>query len=113
MKIVAKVNESIKTCSGKPSLQFQCEHCKTIFLDLDTYFWQSSLNKDCLTVALSQFTDAINENKVIELFKKPTTGKKIYKNHLCNCDPNVIDIEYVRSVKRAKDILKRGLETLN
>ena len=110
MKIVAKVNTSIKTYSGKPSLQFQCEHCKTVFLNLDAYFWQSSLNKDYLTVALSKFTAAINENKVSVLFKKPSTGNKIYKNHLCNCNPDIIDIEYIRAVRRAKDNLNKALE---
>lgn len=109
MKIAAKINTSIKTCSGKPSFDFRCEHCKTVFLDFSSYFWQSSLNKDDINIALSQFTTAVNENRVSALFNKPSTGKKLY-SHLCNCNPNAIDIERIRSVRRAKAILNKALE---
>ncbi len=107
--------EDYKTCSGKQKISWHCKHCHCMFLDLEGFFYQTTLPKgtDDLKQSLTIFVDAVNNQTISKFFKKPSTATKLYKNHLCNCVPGVVDIEYLRGVKRAKDILARGLELIH
>lgn len=112
MQITFKI-ETWTTVSGKPAISFNCIYCNCSFLagNLTAFFYQSNITKDNLKQALQEFVDSINNNTASKLFNKPTIGKKLY-NQLCNCDAKITDIEYLRSVKRAKAILNNGLEIL-
>jgi len=105
-----KINYEIKkytTNSGKQAMGWICEDCHCISFELNGYFYQSNLEKDDLEKSLKIFIKAVNDKTVDKLFRKPTTAKKMYSN-LCNCISGVVDIEYLRGVKRAKEILARG-----
>jgi hypothetical protein len=95
------------TNSGKQVISWRCENCHCCFFELGAYFYQSTLVKDDLEKSLESFVVAINNKTVNTLFKKPMTAKKLYYG-LCNCTDGVVNIDYLRGVKRAKDILARG-----
>ena len=111
MQITFKV-QNWTTHSGKPGIAFQCDHCNLAFIELSGFFYQTVIPKDNLEEALQVFVDSINNHTVKKLFNKPKTANKLY-NQLCNCDSKIIDIEYLRGIKRANDIPNRGLEILN
>ncbi len=113
MQIAFKI-ETWTTQSGKQAVSFSCNHCHMHYCvgDITGFFYQSNIKKDNLEEALQVFVDAINTHTEMELFSKPKTGNKL-RNHLCNCDPNIIDLEYCKGVKRANDILSRALEMMN
>lgn len=106
MQITYEV-KNYTTNSGKQAISWSCEHCHCCFFDLGGYFYQSTLIKDNLEESLNVFVEAINNQTVSTLFKKPTTAKRLYYG-LCNCTAGVVNIDYLRAVKRAKDILARG-----
>lgn len=110
MQITYKIQD-YTTNSGKQAISWQCVDCHCQFFDLGAYFYQSTLVKDNIEESLNAFIDAINNKTVAKLFNKQTTAKKLYDS-LCDCSPGVIDIEYVKAVKRAKDILARGISQL-
>lgn len=99
------------TNSGKQVIEFRCSHCHGVYLpnDLTGFFYNSNINKDNLEVALQLFVDSINAQKEMKIFSNPRTARKI-REHLCNCDPKIIDFEYLQAVKRAKEICRRGIE---
>lgn len=107
MQIVYKI-KSYTTNSGKQAISWQCTDCHQIFFDLNGYFYQSTLAKDNIEESLTIFCNAINDKTVAKMFKKTTTAKKLYIG-LCNCTTGVVSIDYLRGVKRAKDILDRGI----
>lgn len=102
--------ENWKTNSGKQAISWFCADCHSAgFFNLTGYFYQTILPKNGeLKQSLEIFTSAINNNTVSKLFIKPSTAKKL-KAELCNCTPGVVDIQYLFSVRRAKEILARGL----
>jgi hypothetical protein len=103
-----------KTCSGKQKIAWHCQHCHCMFLDLSGFFYQTALPKgaDDLKQSLTIFVDAVNKQTVSELFKKPSTALKLYAQ-LCQCIPGVVSIEHLQGVKRAKDVLARGLDLIH
>lgn len=113
MKIKCEISRNRLTVSGKPALDFICEHCRLRYggLNIDAYFWQSCLPKEDLEKAMEEFVSRLNNQDVRGLFPKEKTGKKLI-NALCHCDPKVVDLDFVRSVKRAKAILEAGLKLI-
>lgn len=107
MKIEAKINYVNKSQSGKPTLDFICKDCGRWYVgeNLDAFFWQSLISKQNLETAVAEFIERLNTQKVHDIYPKRTTGNKLV-DRLCNCDPNVVDIDHVRAVKRAKAILE-------
>jgi hypothetical protein len=102
------------TSSGKhPAVSWCCTDCHHVFLYIDSFFWQTDIPKNDLEQALTLLANSVNNHTVSSFFKKASTAEKLYKNHLCNCVPGVIDIEHLRGVKRAREILERGLAMLN
>jgi len=111
MKIEYKFNNYL-TNSGKQSVSWYCSDCHCMcFFDINGYFYHTTLPKDNLKESIELFTNAINNKTVEKYFNKPATSKKLY-NNLCNCDPQIISFDHLYGVKRAKDILARGLEIL-
>ena len=112
MKIRAKIDYENKTVSGKPSIQFFCDHCKLWYIghNLDTYFWNSTLCKQDLEKAVADFVDRLNKQQIHALFPKRRTGENML-DVLCHCDPKVVDIANIRSVKKAQSILEAGLRS--
>jgi len=100
--------EPYTTNSGKQAITWECTDCHHRFSELGAYFYQSILKKDNIEESLTIFTNAINDKTVAKLFKKPSTANKLYMD-MCHCTTGVVDIEYLRGVKRAKDILARGM----
>ena len=103
--------ENYTTNSGKQAFSFGCSHCHSGYYHLVGFFYNSNLNKDNLEEALQVFVDSINAQKEMELFCNPRTAKKI-REHVCNCDPKIIDFEYLQAVKRAKEICRRAMEII-
>lgn len=99
------------TNSGKQSFSFACSHCHSGYSHLTGFFYNSNLNKDNLEEALQVFVDSINAHKEMEIFNNPRTVKKI-REHVCNCDPKIIDFEYLQALKRAKEIRRRAMEII-
>jgi len=97
--------------SGKPRINFYCEHCGGYQYGLDSFFWNSIISKQDIEKAVADFVDKLNTQQDRTLFPKITTSKKMHRE-LCHCDPNVIDIERVRGVKRAQAILEAGLRQI-
>jgi len=87
--------QSYKTNSGKQKISFICQHCKSSFIDLDSFYYQADLN------------NKINSDDK-SLFGKNKTFHKL-KSHLCNCNEKVIDFERIASEQRAKEILTMGI----
>lgn len=110
MNIVVNVHKH-KTHSGKNALSWICSDCHQL-LDLTGYFYQSVLpvNGD-LEASLQTFVQAVNSGEEDRLFSKYSTAKKL-RQSLCNCIQRVVDIEYVKSVERAKAIRDYGIEQL-
>lgn len=107
MQITHKI-EPYTTNSGKQAITWKCADCHHIVIELGAYFYQSILVKDNLEEALTIFTNGINDKTVAKLFKKPSTANKLYME-ICHCTTGVVDIEYLRGVNRAKNILARGM----
>lgn len=106
MNISYKI-QSYKTNSGKHKISFICQHCKSSFIDLDSFYYQADLNKKDLIESLKIFVDKINSDDK-SLFKNKKTFHKL-KSHLCNCNEKVIDFERIASEQRAKEILTLGM----
>ena len=111
MKIYSKIDHKNTTASGKPKIQFYCEHCGRGQHNLDSFFWNSIIPKQDIEGAVADFVDKLNTQQDRTLFPKINTSKKMH-SQLCRCDPNIVDIEYVRGVKRAQAILEAGLKQM-
>lgn len=116
VKINFKISDnSLK--SGKPDISFFCEHCHRVFLEgeLNVFFYASNIEKEDLVHALGKFVTALNSNnvkKVEKCFDKQQTAQNLIE-HLCVCDPQVIDIEHLRSLKRAKELANSSRDLFN
>lgn len=114
MKFVFELNTNFKTGSGKPTINFLCEHCHNIgVFTLVHWFWESNIDKTDAHKALEIFVDMINNNDFS--FISPSKHKsleqrvKIFKQHICLCDSKIVNINYLQGVNRAKKILELGL----
>ena len=67
--------------------------------------------RENMEAACKEFIGRINSD-ALDMFEKSKTKNKL-KRELCYCDPKIVDIEYLKSVKRAKIILQLGLKKLN
>ncbi len=89
--------------SGKPSIVFHCEHCGKLHFDLAGALYFAQLEHDPridIEAAAMEFINRLNTGDTA-IFAKQRTWNKIVKS-LCNCDPDVIDIERYKAVQRAK-----------
>jgi hypothetical protein len=100
--------------TGNPGVTFKCVHCGSYDLgNLTSYMYSANLKispRENIQEACSEFVQLINQDN-FDIFPKKKTAKKL-KHAVCNCNPDVIDIEHVRAVRRAKNILERGIEQI-
>lgn len=97
--------------SGNPKVSFSCAHCGLIDFYMGGYLYAAKLSKsprENIEAACQEFVDRINYGD-FNLFTNPKTANKL-RRELCHCDPNIIDFEHVRGVKRARTILQIALE---
>ncbi|WP_028485976.1 hypothetical protein [Thiomicrorhabdus chilensis] len=103
------------TETGNPGVTFSCEHCGRVDLGtLTSYMYSANLKispRENIQGACNEFIERINSSD-FDIFPKKKTAKKL-KDAVCNCNHDVIDIEYVRAVRRAQGILKVGLEQMS
>lgn len=97
--------------SGNPSVCFSCTHCGRMDFDMPGYLYAANLSaspRKNIEAACKEFTDRINCGD-FNLFTNPKTANKL-QQVLCHCDQNVVDLERIRGIKRARAILLAGLE---
>lgn len=100
--------------SGKPKVYFSCAHCRLVDLYMDGYLYAANLTnnpRENIEAACKEFIDRINQGD-LNLFANPKTANKL-RRELCHCDPNVVDMERARGLKRARAILQAGLDRLD
>lgn len=108
-----KIEYSIhgKTHSGKDSYSFGCTDCGLSHsYGLETLMYDSRIafngdQKEKVEFVLHH----INKNE-FSLLSSSDRFLKILKERLCFCDPKVKSLETQRSLNRAREILKLGLE---
>lgn len=97
--------------SGYPNVYFSCTHCGLMDFDMPSYLYTAKLSaspRKNIEAACKEFIDRINCGD-LNLFTNPKTANKL-QQVLCHCDPNVVDLERIRGIKRARAILLAGLE---
>jgi hypothetical protein len=98
--------------TGNPRVTFKCEHCGSCDLGaLSGYMYSANLKaspRENIQEACCEFVQLINQGN-FDIFPKKKTAKNL-KHAVCNCNPNIIDIEHARAVRRARNILERGVK---
>ena len=103
-----------QTHSGKDAYSFVCTDCNLSHsYNLETLMYDPRINfvgaqKEKVEFVLHH----INSN---ELFNISKSGRfiKILRERLCFCDPKIRNLQTEGSIRRAKEILRLGLEQLN
>ena len=98
--------------SGNPNVYFSCTHCGLMdFVYIPSYLYAAKLSaspRKNIEAACKEFTDRINCGD-FNLFTNPKTANKL-QQVLCHCDQNVVNLDRIRGIKRARAILLAGLE---
>ena len=114
--MLIKINIDGTSNKGHPLISTVCLHCgmeDMTSLFLNFYRQWKFFSSKTFEEGLPEFQRQINSpTERLDMYPRSKRMQKNLMEELCFCEEGVVDLEHIRGVRRAKDILARGLALL-